>query len=378
MMCPRLTGQPRACTRTVRMTDTGRGRVRAVPGGRAALCACLDDAVRIERTDPMDLALDTADGVAEVTNLSNEADGLPLPTLSGPATLKLLQLQSDGRPVDGLWLACADDGRVLGRATVRLPWQENTDSAQLRGAVRPDARGQGVGRALFDEALTLVAEAGRKRVYAGAFAGSPGLEALPALGFASLGSSDAVRRLDLHGAPHGRWRRLYDEAAEKARDYELVRLVGPTPPDMLEDLTTLHAAINDAPLDDPDMDEDTWTTDRVSAYDAAMAGRSQTVYRVLARHTGTGEWAGMSMLCVDEFSPTVAFQEDTSVVRAHRGHRLGLLMKTAMLTWLSAERPEVSATDTWNATTNHHMIAVNEALGATVVAVHHNYRLEGS
>ena len=35
----------------------------------------------------------------------------------------------------------------------------------------------------------------------------------------------------------------------------------------------------------------------------------------------------MSLLCVDEFAPGVAFQEDTSVVRAYRGHRLGLLMK---------------------------------------------------
>ena len=93
------------------------------------------------------------------------------------------------------------------------------------------------------------------------------------------------------------------------------------------------------------------------------------VYRVLARHRTSREWAGISMLCVDEFAPTVAFQEDTSVVRAHRGHRLGLLMKADMLRWISQERPEVTAADTWNATNNHHMIAVNERLGATVIAV---------
>ena len=78
---------------------------------------------------------------------------------------------------------------------------------------------------------------------------------------------------------------------------------------------------------------------------------------------------------MDEFAPAVAFQEDTSVVRAHRGHRLGLLMKADMLRWISHERPEVSATDTWNATTNHHMIAVNERLGATVIARHVSFRL---
>ena len=72
---------------------------------------------------------------------------------------------------------------------------------------------------------------------------------------------------------------------------------------------------------------------------SAMTQRRQTTYRVLARHVPTGEWAGMSLLCVDEFSPSVAAQEDTSVVRAHRGHRLGLLMKTDMVRWLADAAP---------------------------------------
>ena len=143
----------------------------------------------------------------------------------------------------------------------------------------------------------------------------------------------------------------------------------------LADLVELHAAINDAPADDG-REPDVWDAERVRAYDESMARRHQTTYRVLARHAPTGEWAGMSLLCLDEFSPAVAFQEDTSVVRAHRGRRLGLFMKCDMLRWLGAERPEVSATDTWNATDNHHMIAVNERLGCRVIAQHVGYRRE--
>lgn len=360
------------------MTDSTGDQPRVGGAAGAGRATCLDDAVTVERIDPADLDLDTADEVAEVRNLSHEADRLPLPVQTGPAVMRFLQLQSDCRPVDGLWLARDDRGRVLGRVTVVLPWRENTDLATVRGEVRPDARGKGVGRALFEQAVALVDEAARSKVHSSAFEGSPGLRALPALGYSPLGSFDAVRRLDLHHTPADRWRRLYDEAAGRAADYELVHLVGPTPPEMLEDLVTLHAAINDAPLDDPEMEQGAWTAERVSSYDAAMAGRRQTVYRVLARHRRTGEWAGMSMLCVDEFSPSVAFQEDTSVVRAHRGHRLGLLMKADMLCWLSAERPEVGATHTWNATSNHHMIAVNETLGASVVARLANFRLDRS
>jgi GNAT superfamily N-acetyltransferase len=351
-------------------------RNAASPRPGSVPVAVLNGRVQIERLDPQDLDLDTADGIAEAGNAAHEADAVHVPARSGPATLKYLQLQSDGRPVDGLWVARDETGRVVGNAVLQLPRLENTDSALLRGSVVPEARRQGIGRALLGKALAVVAEAERVKVYSGAFEGSPGGAALAALGFTSLGTVDAVRRVDLDLDSAARWQRLYDDATARAGDYELVHMVGPTPADMLTDLVELHEAINDAPLDDPDLEGDHWSVDRVTSYDRAMAGRSQTVYRVLARHRSSGEWAGMSMLCVDEFSPSVAFQEDTSVVRKHRGHRLGLLMKADMLRWLSQERPEVTATITWNSTSNHHMIAVNEMLGATVVARHANFRLD--
>ena len=39
-----------------------------------------------------------------------------------------------------------------------------------------------------------------------------------------------------------------------------------------------------------------------------------------------------------------------------------------MLAWLSAERTDVEAVDTWNAPGNAPMIAINDALGSVVVA----------
>jgi hypothetical protein len=81
----------------------------------------------------------------------------------------------------------------------------------------------------------------------------------------------------------------------------------------------------------------------------------------------------MSLLCVAESAPSIANQEDTSVMREHRGSRLGLLMKCDMVRWLRAERPDVTATQTWNALDNTHMIAVNDALGCRVVGVNRGY-----
>lgn len=335
----------------------------------------LNERVQIERIDPLDLDLDTAEEMAATDRAAIEASGSLMPGPIGPTKLKDLQLGSAGRPVAGLWVA-REGGAMLGYAFTHLPVEDNTDSAYIRGTVHPKARRQGVGGTLMDISLDHARNEGRKRFYATALRGGPGAAALQAMGFSSEGLGvNAVRRVEVHDAPHGLWDRLYDEAAAHAADYELVHLVGPTPDDMLDDMVTLHAAINDAPPGDPDDEEDYWDANRVRAYDNAMAGRRQTVYRVMARHRGTGEWAGISMLCVDEFLPTIAFQEDTSVVRAHRGHRLGLLMKADMLRWISQERPEVAATDTWNATTNHHMIAVNERLGARVIAHYESYRL---
>jgi RimJ/RimL family protein N-acetyltransferase len=51
-------------------------------------------------------------------------------------------------------------------------------------------------------------------------------------------------------------------------------------------------------------------------------------------------------------------------------------MKAAMLRWVGEERPEVGAIDTWNDATNHHMIAINERLGAFVVARHRGFRAD--
>ena len=68
-------------------------------------------------------------------------------------------------------------------------------------------------------------------------------------------------------------------------------------------------------------------------------------------------------MVVEADRPWLAEQHDTSVVRAHRGHRLGLLLKLEMLRWLAEDEPRLETIDTWNAESNDHMVAINEALG---------------
>ena len=321
----------------------------------------LDGSVHIHRIDPADLDLDTVDAMAEIAAASQREAGLDVTTPSGPARLKLYQHSYDGTPFAGLWLALEGD-KLLGYASSFHAHRENTDSAQLSGTVSVPERRRGVGRALFDAAAGHAGEHGRTRLSSGAFEGSDGQRALAAFGLEHV-HTYAINRLDLYSSPRERWQRLYDGAAGAAADYELVRLVGRTPDDRVDDVVALFDAIKDAPQTDPDAEPDRWHADRVRGYDEAMAARRQTVYRVLARHRRTGAWAGHTVLCVDEFDPSVGHQEDTSVVRDHRGHRLGVLLKADMLRWITDERPEMAATETWNSVENHHMLAVNELLG---------------
>jgi hypothetical protein len=130
----------------------------------------------------------------------------------------------------------------------------------------------------------------------------------------------------------------------------------------------LSWAINDAPIDALAIEDQVFSPERLRAFDETQRRLGRRIYRVVARHRRTGAPAGHTIMAVDAEFPWHASQYDTSVVRAHRGHRLGLLLKIAMLRWLQTEEPQVRTVSTWNAASNDHMIGVNELLGYRVVA----------
>jgi hypothetical protein len=141
-----------------------------------------------------------------------------------------------------------------------------------------------------------------------------------------------------------------------------VRVFGRTPEALRPAVAEMTAAINDAPLDDLEIDDEVFPPERVDNYETATLARGHRLYRLMARHRETGELAGHTVVAVEEENPAIGHQHDTSVVRSHRGHRLGLLLKSAMNLWLAEAEPELRTVDTWNAESNDHMIAVNEAL----------------
>ena len=129
----------------------------------------------------------------------------------------------------------------------------------------------------------------------------------------------------------------------------------------------LTAAINDAPLDKLDIEDENFTPERLLASEHMQELLGRRIYRLVARETATGALAGVTVVSVDSEQPWHAEQYDTSVVRGHRGHRLGVLLKIGMLRWLREQEPQLREIDTWNAVSNAHMIGVNELLGYEVL-----------
>ena len=173
--------------------------------------------------------------------------------------------------------------------------------------------------------------------------------------------------MDVRAAGEDQLDRLRETAEQKAAGYSLVSWTGLVPEEFIEQAAALFAALNDAPHD-PQTVPAVWDARRVrERVNALRPAYGLRTYAVAARHEATGELAALTEIAVDPADPGSGHQMLTGVTRKHRGHRLGLLVKIAMLEVLRAAEPQLERIDTWNAESNRYMIAVNEALGYTVL-----------
>jgi GNAT superfamily N-acetyltransferase len=273
------------------------------------------------------------------------------------------------------WLL-RDGDRVIGAAAMSLPDRENLHLVELRLTVHPEHRRTGHGRCLLEHVIARTRELGRRLVIGEAIDGRPGEAFASAVG-AQRAVADAMRRLDLRPDDDlvQRQAALLEEARKHADGYELLAWTGPAPEDLIDDVATLLAAMNDAPMDDLEWEDEVWDPDRVRQVEAYQEGMGQRSHVIVARQTETGELGGLTDVAVLPPDWTYAQQGDTCVSRAHRGHRLGLLVKLSMIERLRAEEPQLRVIDTWNAASNTHMVAVNEAIGCRVIRTQAEWQL---
>ena len=300
------------------------------------------------------------DGSVALTNAVHAADSPWVHPETASNLRGALEHGWDGEPP--ITFVGLDGDHVVAQGMVHVSDWDNLDLAWLGAEVHPEHRRQGLGSAMFAFVRDHAAGMGRTKTGADAWDGNPGMAFLERHGMApksrAINRRQHVAELDFDDV-----RSRYHGAAAAAAAYEVVRIEGTTPESLLPAMSEMVASINDAPLDDLEIEDEVFPPERVSAYENAQIARGFRMYRLLAQHRESGDLAGHTVVAVDGSRPHIGHQHDTTVVRSHRGHRLGLLLKAGMNLWLADTEPQLLTVDTWNAESNDHMIGVNEALG---------------
>jgi GNAT superfamily N-acetyltransferase len=265
------------------------------------------------------------------------------------------------------WCATEEPGDIAGCYLLTLPDRDNLSMARVVLRVAPGRRRAGIGTALLRHCEERAVLAGRTRLTGEAWDGTSGAAFAQVIG-ASPGIPEVHRTLYLTDEVRGRLPGLRREAAGHAAGYSLISWVGPTPEDRLEQVAAVHAAMADAPRD-AGVEPSVWDAARIRRLERLAAEHGIKHYTVVARHDATGELAALTQTLTDPGAPSFAFQQATAVRPAHRGHRLGLLVKVAMLDLLAEAVGVVDRIATDNAGSNEHMIAINSRLGFEVSGV---------
>lgn len=300
-------------------------------------------------------------GVWAATERADRPDETPRPPSEHRALGR--QLVAPGGSRDGTHRAAMVDGRVAGALRLILPTRDNPDLGIVDVAVHPRHRRRGLGGTLLTEGIRLAAAAGRTELIAEL--DEPGPDT-PGRSFALHRgwSRDLVEsRRDLELPPdEQRLAELEDQARKAGAGYELVLWRDRTPDELVDDRAVLEQRMStDAPHGDLPVAEERWDAERIREYEAAHVERGRTV--LSAGAVRDGRLVAFTDLQIPLAQPERAHQAGTLVLSEHRGHRLGALVKVAVLRELAATMPQVRRISTFNSDSNRPMVAVNEALG---------------
>lgn len=273
------------------------------------------------------------------------------------------------------------DGEVVGRAMVTTRPHAVGAGAHVIVDVLPSHRRRGIGAALLERAEAVgrasgspmlqsttihTALPGAERVAASTGFGDvsvddPGVRFLLNHGYA-LEQVARVSDLDLRGAGPG-LAELRAAAGAAGRDFHLRVWQGPTPHEWLDDLAHLRTRMSiDPPAGGIKIAPDVWDATRISEHDRREVTTGRSLFTAAAEHVSSGRLAGFTEVAVAPHAG-VGMQGATLVLREHRGHRLGLLLKVAVTESVMAHAPGAECIVTFNAEENQAMLDVNEQLG---------------
>jgi GNAT superfamily N-acetyltransferase len=327
--------------------------------------------MRIERLEPAGDA-PAVRACHDIHIAAYRADGVRRPAAS-PRTFQAWLRYGRTEDPSEAWLARDADGEVCGWYLLSLPERENRHLADVNLVVAPPRRRAGLGTALLGHAADRARQAGRTLLTGHTEESSAGAAFARSHGAAHrLTGTFSVLRLGT--IPAGHLAELRRKAGAAA-GYSLVSWEGPTAEHRLVAVAALLGIEADAPRPAGE-DPPGWGPARVRAADQRTIDQGWRFYSLAARAERGGALAAITQLGVDPLDATWGFQSLTAVAGAHRGNRLGLLVKVAMLQLLAAHEPQLTQILTLTAEGNEHMDAINTELGFTVLERQLSWSLE--
>ncbi|MEV6417705.1 GNAT family N-acetyltransferase [Kribbella sp. NPDC051718] len=257
-------------------------------------------------------------------------------------------------------VAAYDGERIVGAMLFEYLLTTNLDSVAVEIDVPPAERRRGVGTALWGWARARAAELGRT-VYQAELAIPDGFttETWPGCLFVA-GLGFVLEHVEDHLVRPLPYQPQFE--LEPLEGYELISWTGACPEELLPLYAELRTAMSaDVPTGGMTREPKVWTVQELREQEERIL-RSYLPLLVLAR-TLDGRPAGYTMLYLPLTDPDNALQEDTLVLRDHRGHNLGAHLKAANFEQLAKHQTTHQWLHTWTAETNIAMQKVNARFG---------------
>jgi len=283
------------------------------------------------------------------------------------------------------WVVVAD-GRIVGRAGVDLPLHDGSRTAYWQIELLAEVHGHGIGSQAYELVERTAAENGRTVLQSWAqHREAPGERLVPPTGHGSIPADDkAVRFYRRHGytleqiercsildlqAPLDAVEQLLAAARAASDGYRVVTWFAPTPAEHADGYAWLKSRMaTDAPAAGMEFDEEAWDAARIALMDTRATADGRAMRVVAAQHVATGDLVAFSELSIGKDRSGATHQEDTLVLKEHRGHQLGTLVKCENLLAWRGFAPESPRVMTYNAEENRPMLDINEAMGFVPLA----------
>jgi len=325
-----------------------------------------------------------ADDFRAAIEIRNRASQLVFGEAAGTNTpeelLPSLQEQTYDRklPIVARW-----HGEIVGMALIVWSVEPDTRVTWVEAAVDPAWRNRGIGTALVDHIEAATQAAGRPVVQAGGLheVMETGPRIAPPTGYGTLPRDEPVARFLLNRGytleqvhrvsflhlPVAADKLAAHRAAAQARagdEYRLQTWIGDTPERWRDDMATIFRRMaTDAPSGNLEIDEEPWDAERVRQNDERRKRAGRTALAAAIEHIPSGRLVAYNGLSVPNERSRPVDQGVTLVLKEHRGHRLGMLVKVSNIEQLQAFSPRSPFIMTGNAEENRPMLDVNEAVG---------------